>query len=133
MDTEATPAVANQSRNLSWWEARKVKDYLSALEKSAKLDHRKSPRKAEAQLLRIEAELQSEDLDPLRRVRLVQRRMTLKDHLEGRGRPDPSVFEDDFIKAVPGYSERHNISYEAWREVGVPAAVLRRAGIRGSA
>jgi hypothetical protein len=42
---------------------------------------------------------------------------------------DLSGFEADFVKAAKGYSERKGISYTAWRELGVPAAVLKQAGI----
>jgi hypothetical protein len=35
----------------------------------------------------------------------------------------------EFIEVAANYSERHGISYAAWREAGVPAAVLRDAGI----
>ena len=40
-----------------------------------------------------------------------------------------SVLEEEFIEAVKGYSGRKGISYSAWREIGVPADVLRRAGM----
>jgi len=47
---------------------------------------------------------------------------------------DPSVnlseLEDEFVKAAPDYGQRKGITYGAWREAGVDAAVLRRAGIR---
>ena len=38
--------------------------------------------------------------------------------------------ERAFVEAAAPYGERKGISYKAWREVGVPAAVLKRAGIR---
>jgi hypothetical protein len=36
---------------------------------------------------------------------------------------------DDFVKHAPGFSERTGITYVTWREMGVPAGVLSRAGI----
>ena len=39
------------------------------------------------------------------------------------------VLEDEFVDAASGYSQRKGISYTAWRELGVPASVLKRAGI----
>ncbi|MHB1534624.1 MAG: hypothetical protein ACYC1D_08440 [Acidimicrobiales bacterium] len=38
--------------------------------------------------------------------------------------------ETAFVKVASGYSERKGLSYAAWREAGVSADVLRRAGIR---
>ena len=37
--------------------------------------------------------------------------------------------EAAFVKAAAAYAKRKSISYAAWREVGVPADVLKRAGI----
>jgi hypothetical protein len=33
------------------------------------------------------------------------------------------------VKSAAPYSERKGITYSAWREVGVPANVLEKAGI----
>ena len=41
----------------------------------------------------------------------------------------PAALEDAFVEVAETYSERHGISYAAWRELDVPDAVLRRAGI----
>ena len=47
---------------------------------------------------------------------------------------DLTAVEEGFVKAAKSYSERKGISYSTWREVGVSADVLKRAGIsRGSA
>ena len=46
---------------------------------------------------------------------------------------DLSALEADFVKTAAKYAERKGISYAAWRELGVPADVLKKAGIsRGS-
>ena len=37
--------------------------------------------------------------------------------------------EDAFVEVAASYSTRQGISYTSWREVGVPAATLKRAGI----
>jgi hypothetical protein len=48
-------------------------------------------------------------------------------------KPDLGALEDEFVSAAKPYSERKSISYAAWRELGVDAAVLKKAGItRGS-
>ena len=45
---------------------------------------------------------------------------------------DLSALEADFVKAARDYGTRKGISYAAWREAGVDAAVLKRAGISRS-
>ena len=41
--------------------------------------------------------------------------------------------EDGFVRAAPGYGERHRVTYEGWCNSGVAPEVLERAGIRPSA
>ena len=43
------------------------------------------------------------------------------------------LLEEDFVQAAKNYGDRKGISYAAWREAGVDAGVLRRAGIRRGA
>jgi hypothetical protein len=67
------------------------------------------------------------------RVHLLQRRLDLEEELEQlahHGETDLAELEATFVAALPGYSERKHLSYAAWREAGVPARVLRAAGIR---
>ena len=40
-------------------------------------------------------------------------------------------WEEEFVKYAPWFSQQHNITYAVWREMGVPAAVLSKAGITG--
>ena len=42
---------------------------------------------------------------------------------------DISALEDDFVRVAHSYSSRRGISYAAWREIGVDAAVLKKAGL----
>ena len=42
---------------------------------------------------------------------------------------DMKSAETEFVKVAKRFSENRGIQYGAWRDVGVPAAVLRRAGI----
>jgi hypothetical protein len=45
----------------------------------------------------------------------------------------PAELEDDFAAVAADYAEKHGITYMAWRRLGVPARVLRKAGLsRGS-
>ena len=39
------------------------------------------------------------------------------------------MVEAAFVDVAKSYSDRQGISYSAWREVGVEASVLKRAGI----
>jgi len=69
--------------------------------------------------------------NPLRRVELVQKRIDLERQLADLGsRSDSSSLEADFLRYARAYGERKKISYAAWREAGVPAAVLAKAGIK---
>ena len=43
---------------------------------------------------------------------------------------DISDLEAEFVRVAAGYSERKRVGYYAWRAVGVPASVLKAAGIR---
>lgn len=70
--------------------------------------------------------------DPLSRVHLTQERIEL--HAEyvrvtNGNQPDPSQLERDFVRVVRSYGDRNGITFAAWRQVGVDAAVLERAGI----
>lgn len=41
----------------------------------------------------------------------------------------PKVLEAEFVKIAAQFGAARNISYSAWRTAGVPAAVLKKAGI----
>ncbi len=43
---------------------------------------------------------------------------------------DTVALESAFVDVAARYSERHGISYATWREAGVPASMLKRAGVR---
>ena len=44
-----------------------------------------------------------------------------------------AALEDDFVRAAAAYGQRHDITYEGWRQAGVDAEVLARAGIEAPA
>jgi hypothetical protein len=68
--------------------------------------------------------------DPMSQLQLVQERMDLDAALAtAESVVDLTALEDGFARAAAHYGERKGISYAAWREVGVPAALLKRAGI----
>lgn len=80
-------------------------------------------------LARIEEQLAAQT-NPLKRVDLHQRQIDTEEQLAGMQlAADIAALEGAFITALPGYSERKRISYGAWRAAGVPAAVLKKAGI----
>jgi hypothetical protein len=110
-------------------ENRTVSAYLEALESNRPRPGRR--RTAESMQNRIEAIGEAlESATPIRRVQLVQERIDLERALSTPTRPaDISELETAFVDVAVSYSGRKGITYSAWREVGVPAAVLKRAGI----
>ena len=114
-------------------EGRAVRRYLEALEAhKPKRGRKRSPESIKKRLDQIDDKLDYSD--PLSRVHLVQERMNLQAELAAKDAAvDLVALEDDFIKAAANYSERKGITYGAWREAGVDAAVLRQAGIRRGA
>ena len=40
--------------------------------------------------------------------------------------------EEQFVKVAADYSARHGVTYESWRNTGVDAGVLARAGIEAT-
>lgn len=114
-------------------EARAVKNYLEALEENRpRRGRRRTPESIQKRLDRIDAEMDSSS--PLKRLQLTQERIDLNTELETLSQPvDMTQFEDGFVEAAKGYGERKGIGYAAWREMGVPAAMLQRAGISRSA
>jgi len=113
-------------------EGRAIKNYLEALEQHRpKRGRRRTEESITARLATIEEEIES--ADPVKRLGLVQERMDLSAELDLLQRSKDSVdleqLEAAFISSAKSYSERRHISYAAWREIGVSAAVLKAAGI----
>lgn len=124
MSSEHKAALA-EGRRLG----RTVRAYLEALETNKPKRGRKRTTDSVAKRLeRLAAEI--ENADPLRRLQLIQERLDLQDELERMGsNADMAALEADFIQAAKPYAQRKYISYAAFRELGVDAAVLKRAGI----
>ena len=127
MSDEHKAALA-EGRN----QGRAVRLYLEALEAhKPKRGRKRTPDSIKKRLDRINAELQ--EADPLKRVQLFQERIDLEAELQvGDTKVDLSALEKGFVQAAAPYSARKGISYAAWRELGVEAAVLKRAGISRS-
>jgi hypothetical protein len=70
------------------------------------------------------------DADPLTRLHLIQERLNLQNELESlKAKTDLTELEKGFISAAKSYGERKGITHAAWRALGVPPDVLRKAGI----
>lgn len=110
-------------------QARAVRQYLAAREVEAKRGPKVTPEKLRARIASTQEAISNED-NPARRLELIQSRLDDEDRLAGLDeQPDLDALEKQFTKVAAEYSERKGISYPAWRELGVPAAVLKRAGI----
>jgi len=110
-------------------EGRLVRDYLEALKANRPGPGRKrTPETVERRLSAVERELVG--AAPLEELLLVQERLDLQAELAAFSeKVDVGVREQAFLEVAKSYSERNGIGYAAWRAVGVPAAVLKAAGI----
>lgn len=115
-------------------EGKVVRDYLEALKANKpKRGRKRTPESVNNRLEAIEEELI--EASAIEELRLVQERRDLQDELAKleAGSVDITVLEDEFVKVAASYSDAKGISYATWRDVGVAAGVLRRAGIPRSA
>ena len=110
-------------------QGRAVRAYLEALEAhKPKRGRRRTTDSMKKRLTRIEEELAT--ADPLKRLQLSQERLDLQDQLAAsENTVDLAGLEAGFIAAAKDYSDRKGITRAAWREVGVPPATLKAAGI----
>jgi hypothetical protein len=123
--TDQHKAALSQGRQ----EGRAVRDYLDSL----RTNKPKRGRKRTADSIRKRLDAIDDELttaDALTELKLVQERRNLQEELESKSAAvDQTAVEDAFVQVAKSYGERQGISYNAWREVGVPAPVLKRAGI----
>ena len=113
-------------------EGRAVKAYLEGLAANKpKRGRKRTPESIAKRLDKIATEV--DNAPPIQQLQLVQERMDLEAELETMGnKVDLSALEDDFVAVAADYGARKGISYAAWREIGVDAAVLKRAGVKRS-
>ena len=110
-------------------ENRAVSAYLSALENNRPKRGRK-PNKESVQKKLDDVKSRYESATPLQRVQLIQKRINLEQTLKSLTESNEmDSLESAFVGVVKPYSKRKGISYQAWREVGVPPAVLKRGGV----
>jgi hypothetical protein len=110
-------------------EGRVIREYLEIVEAiKPKRGRKRTPESIAKRLLVINAELKV--TDPVTKVRLLQERMNLRAELAGmKSKTEVAAAESKFVKVARSFSDRNDISYDAWREFGVTPTVLKRAGI----
>ena len=127
--TDSHKAAMAQGRT----ESRAISAYLEALETHRpKRGRKRTPESIDKRLTTIDASLES--ASPVKRLSLIQERLDLlreRDSLQTK--VDLTGLEDDFVSTARSYGQRKGISYAAWRELGVSAPVLKRAGITRAA
>jgi hypothetical protein len=114
-------------------EGRIVRDYLEGLRATKPRRGRKrTPDTITKRLETIETELAS--ASPLDELLLVQERRDLTAELAAMSNAiDMEALERDFVGVARSYSDSKAISYASWRDVGVPASTLKKAGISRAA
>lgn len=111
-------------------QGRAVKAYLDALDQHRpRRGRQRTPDSIRRRLARIEQELP--EASSLKRLQLTQERRDLQEELAEKSSPtaDLSGLEADFARFAKAYGESKGIAYATWRELGVPADVLKRANI----
>jgi hypothetical protein len=108
-----------------------VDRYLSALHVPKQRGRKVSPATLQTRLAAAEEKLKS--ASGVARLTTAQDVRDLKNKLadlESRGSEDIKKLEADFVKVAKRFGEKRGIGYGAWRDAGVPAAVLKKAGVR---
>lgn len=112
-------------------QTRLVRRYLSAIEASRPgRATRRAQEAVTSRIAKVDELLVS--ADPLARVHLTQERIELQTEqvrLGNGSQVDLDQLERDFVRVARSYSDRHGLTYAAWRQVGVATDVLDRAGI----
>lgn len=110
-------------------EARAIKAYLEALE-ARRPGRPVSKEGLTKRMEKVNQKLEESD-NPLEAVDLIQSKLDIEKTLsELEESVDMETLETGFVEHAASYSERKAVSYTAWREFGVPAKVLRAAGIK---
>lgn len=110
-------------------QAKAVSDYLEALAANKpKRGRQRTPDSIKARLTKIDAEI--EEADALTALNLEQEKIDLAAELDAKSvSVDTTALEKAFVANARAYGSRKGISYGVWRKSGVPAAVLKQAGI----
>ena len=113
-------------------QANAVRAYLEALEANRpKRGRKRTPESIERRLAAIDSEY--ETAGSLTALNLLQERKNLEAELVGLRSasegPDLEGLRKGFVRHAKAYAAAKGIAFGTWREIGVPAEVLRQAGI----
>lgn len=112
-------------------QSRAVRAYLDALDlHKPKRGRKRTSETVLRQLSQVESELAS--AVGAARLELLQRWSDLQaelDRLQDDGGVDLETLKEGFVRFAREYAERKGIEYQTFREFGVPASVLKDAGI----
>ena len=110
-------------------EGRIVREYLEGLRATKpKRGRKRTPETISKRLDAITSELAS--ASPIDELLLIQERKNLEAERSAMSNSiDMNALEADFVGVAKSYGESKAISYSSWRDVGVPASVLKSAGI----
>lgn len=113
-------------------QASAVRAYLDSISESKGRGRRLSSEELAAKLEDVSKQLDASD-DSLERLQLLQRRREVLQQMEqAQGADEHEARERRFVEVAAEYAERRGVDYRTWREYGVPASVLREAGITRS-
>jgi hypothetical protein len=111
-------------------QSRIVREYLTAIESNRPRRGRKRTVESTEKRIRSLDERLAAETDPLKRLQYLAERTQLEGVLEGLSdSPDLVQLEKAFIAVVGDYSVRKNITFEVWKQVGVPVNVLREGNV----
>jgi hypothetical protein len=110
-------------------EARAIKAYLGAIG-TRKRGRPVTRETLTARIQRLDGQIVTEP-NPLKALDVRQARLDAQQQLTRLEQAvDLDALEKGFVAHAAAYSDRKGISYGAWREAGVPAAALQKAGVR---
>lgn len=109
-------------------EARSIKAYLGVVG-NRKRGRPVTRESLSARIDRLENQIAGTS-NPLKALDYRQARLDAQQRLTRLEDPvDLGALEAGFVAHAAAYSDRKGISYPAWREAGVPAEVLKKAGV----
>ena len=111
-------------------EANHVRAYLEALEANKpRRGRQRTVESIKKQLAQVQVNLRG--ATAMRKLELVARRIELESELDAKqARSDLTALRKNFVKSAAKYASRKGIPKQAFREAGVPAADIRKAGIK---
>lgn len=110
-------------------ESSAVKAYLEVLSPGSAQRRSADPSAIRRRLRATEDRLASES-NRLKQLELTQQKMNLENALSATNSDSNEArLRQEFVKFAAAYGRRQGISYKAWRAVGVPASVLKQAGV----